>query len=285
MTYWPRTEPEDGAALVAAVNAATGAGLTYAGRLPGGNAGAALAVRDGCELVVTYWDAVSLARAAVVEDLVGRLTAIGYPAPAYELVPLEAGAAVLAERVNGVPGAPPTPRLVEAVLALTDLQAGRADSPGDGPSDLCLTADGGGFCLHGPPRAYSAATRELIGWVEDVGRSVPDDAFRGHDVVHFDLHLDNVLVRPADPERIAAVVDWAGVRPGDRELDLVTFGFDATRRGGDPGPVRDRLDPDRARPFVAHLALRYVDWVIRHGTAGDVADWLAVAAGWRAWTG
>jgi hypothetical protein len=70
-------------------------------------------------------------------------------------------------------------------------------------------------------------------------------------------------------------------------LDVVTFGFDVSRRGGDPGPVRDRLsaaDPDRRRAYVAHMALGYVDWDIRHGSAADVDRWLAVASDWRTWT-
>jgi aminoglycoside phosphotransferase (APT) family kinase protein len=287
----------DGPALVAAVNAATGTGagagagggLAYAGRLAGGNAGAVTANRpDGTPVVLTYWDATTVGRGALITDLVGRLTAVGYPVPAYELVPLTVGAAVVQERVNGVPGARPTPRLVERVLTLTDRQAGLTAAPAGRLADLHLTGDGLGYCLHGPLRQHSTASRELLSWIEDVGRSAPADAFRGTDVVHYDLHLENVLVRPDDPETVAAVVDWAGVRVGDRLLDLVTFGFDVSRRGGDDSPVRDRLaaaDPGRVRAYVAHLALRYVDWVIRHGAPADVDAWLAVATRWRTWTG
>jgi Phosphotransferase enzyme family len=286
---WPTTGPVDGPALVAAVNAATGAELAYDGRLAGGNAGAVAASRpDGTRVVLTRWDGTTVARAAEVADLVGRLTAVGYPVPAYELVPLPAGAAVVAERIDGVPGARPTPRLVERVLALTDRQARLADGPAGDLGGLHLTEDGGGYCLHGPLRRHSAATRELVEWIEAVGRSAPADASRGTDVVHYDLHLENVLVRPDDPETVAAVVDWAGVRVGDRMLDVVTFGFDVSRRGGDPGPVRDRLaatDPARVRAYVAHLSLRYVDWVIRHGAPAEVAPWVGVAADWRRWAG
>ena len=286
---WPRIVPLDGPALVDAVNAATGAGLVHTGRLPGGNAGAVAATRpDGRRVVLTRWHPDTLARAAVVEDLVGRLVAVGYPAPAFEVVPVPGGAAAVQDRVDGVPrGRPPSPLLVGRVLALTDLQAGRADGPAGDLAELHLTADGDGYCLHEPPRRHSAATRDLVEWVEEVGRTAPADAFRGTDVVHHDMHLENVLVRRDDPDAIAGVVDWAGVRVGDRALDLVTFGFDVSRRGGDPGPVRDRLaavPADRRRAYVAHLALRYVDWMIRHGTEADVTAWLAVATAWRTWT-
>lgn len=288
---WPRIRPLDGPELVAAVNAATGAGLRHTGRLPGGSAGAVAATRpDGRPVVLTRWHPEALARAAVIEDLVGRLVAVGYPAPAYEVVPLpDGGAATVQEQVDGVPrGRPPSPRLVGRVLALTDLQAGRADGPAGNLAELHLTTDGAGYCLHEPLRRHSAATRDLLAWVEEVGRSAPADAFRGSDVVHHDLHLENVLVRRDDPDAIAGVVDWAGVRVGDRALDLVTFGFDVSRRGGDPGPVRDRLvavPADRRRAYAAHLALRYVDWMVRHGGEADVAAWLTVATDWRTWTG
>lgn len=288
MDGWPRTEPVDGTALVAAVNAATGAGLDAAGRLPGGNAGATLARLGAREVVVTFWDRTPAERQAVIADLTDRLVTAGYPIPPYELVPLAGGAAVLTDRVDGRPGARPTPRLVANVLALVERQAGLAAAPAGRLVDLCLDADGGGYCLHGPLRAHSAAARELDDWIRTIGRDAPADAFHGADIVHYDLHLDNVLVRRDDPETVAAVVDWAGVRVGDRLLDLVTFGFDVSRRGGDPGPVRDRLrraDPARVRAYVAHLALRYVDWVIRHGGPDDVDAWLAVAADWRTWSG
>jgi hypothetical protein len=276
----------DGAALVAAVNAATGGRLELADRLAGGNAGATLARCGGREVVLTYWDRASLRRRTVVADLTGRLRAVGYPVPPYEVVPLATGAAVVADRVDGVPGAWPGPRLVERVLALVELQAGLAPGSAGTLADLHLNADGVGYCLHGPLRAHSAATRELDEWIAAVGRTAPAAAFHGSDVVHYDLHLDNVLVRRDDPDTVAAVVDWAGVRVGDRALDLVTFGFDVSRRGGDPGPVRDRLavtDRGRVRAYVAHLALRYVDWVIRHGTPADVDAWVGVATRWRRW--
>lgn len=286
---WTTTRPVDGAALVAAVNAATGAGLVYGGRLPGGNAGAVAATRpDGRSVVLTRWGPDALARAALISDLVGRLIAAGYPAAAFEVVPVPGGAATVQRRVAGVPGGgPPSARLVGRVLELTDLQAGRADRPAGDLGELHLTTDGDGYCLHEPLRRHSAATRDLVGWVEEVGRAASRDAFRGCDIVHHDLHLGNVLVRRDDPDEIAGVVDWAGVRVGDRALDLVTFGFDVSRRGGDPSPVRDRLamvPAERRRPYVAHLALRYVDWMIRHAGGADVAAWLAVATDWRTWT-
>jgi hypothetical protein len=83
---WPRTEAVDGAALVAAVNAAIGGGLVAAGRLPGGNAGATLARRGDREVVVTFWAGTPPGHRTAV-DLTGRLAAAGYPIPPYELVP------------------------------------------------------------------------------------------------------------------------------------------------------------------------------------------------------
>jgi hypothetical protein len=244
VTDWLRTGPTDGAALVAAVNAATGAGLVHTGRLPGGSAGAVTARRGDHEVVLTVWGHASPEQAT----LLARLVAAGHPIPAHELVPVPAGVVMVAERIDGVSGARPTPRLVERVLALIDRQAGLADAPDGDLGGLHLIEDGGGYCLHEPLRRHSAATRELLGWIEEVGRTAPADASRGTDVVHYDLHLDNVLVRTDDPEAVAAVVDWAGVRVGDRGAGPghVRFRREPARRGRRAGP--GSAGRDRPRP-------------------------------------
>jgi hypothetical protein len=260
---WPTTRAVDGPALAAAV------GAEYVGRLPGGNAGAVLARRGGGEVVLTRWDG------GRPPPEVDRLRAAGYPVPRMEVVPLPGGGAVaVQERVRGVPRARPGPAVVAELLRLTDRQRGLAAAPVTTP--LHLDADGPGFCLHEPPRRWSDRTRELLGWVEGFGPA----GLTGRDLVHFDLHLENVLV---DDGRVAGVVDWAGARIGDVRFDLVTLGFDLTYRGLDVRPVLERLGPPPA-PYVAHLALRYVDWTIRH-RPGAVDGWLAVADRWRGLAG
>lgn len=287
---WPRIGPLDGPGLVAAVNAATGAGLAYAGRLSGGNAGAVAAGRpDGTRVVLTRWDGWQLDRWPALAPLLERVRAAGYPIPALQVVPLPAGgAATVQERVDGAPAHRPTAGLVTDLLRLVELQAGVAARPASRLADLHLSADGPGFCLHGPLREHSAATREVLAWVEEVGRSAPADALHGADLVHLDLHMGNVLVHRDDPDRVAGVVDWAGAAVGDRAFDLVTLGFDLSWHGEPETPVLDRLaaaDPGRLRAYAAHMSLRLVDWLLRHGGEQDVRRWVAVAHRWRALTG
>lgn len=275
MTDWPRTGPQDGAALVAAVNAATALGLEYAGRLPGGNAGAALARLGGRDRVLTRWDGARMARWPDLARQLDRLRAAGYPIPRMDLVAVPGGAAAVQERMPGMPAAYPTPGLVAELIRLVELQADAVDRPGR--TDLYLDGDGPGFCLHGPLRAYDERTRELLHWVE----SVEGDC-AGPDLLHLDLHLGNVLVDPDDPDRVTGVVDWNGPAYGDRRFDLVTLGFDLTRCGEPETAVLDRIgDPAAVRPYAAHMALRLVDWTIRHDGPADVAVWLAVADRWR----
>ena len=279
MTDWPRTGAQDGAALVAAVNAATGLGLEYAGRLPGGNAGAALARLGGRDRVLTRWDDARLARWPDLAPQLDRLRAAGYPIPRMDLVAVPGGAAAVQERMPGVPARYPSPGLVAELVRLVDLQADAADELAW--TDLYLDRDGPGFCLHGPPRAYNGRTRELLDWVESI-----DGECAGRDLLHLDLHLGNVLVDPDDPDRVTGVVDWNGPAYGDRRFDLVTLGFDLTRYGVPETAVLERVgDPATVRPYAAHMGLRLVDWTIRHDTRDDVDTWLAVADRWRALTG
>jgi Phosphotransferase enzyme family len=279
VTGWPRTKTEDGAALVAAVKAATGLGLEYIGRLPGGNAGAALARLGGGERVLTSWDGARLGRWPELAPVLDRLRSAGYPIPRMEVVTLPGGgAATLQERVPGVPAAYPTAGLVVDLCRLVEQQADQAPAPGR--TELYLDRDGPGFCLHGPPRAYSHRTRELLDWVESVR-----GACAGRDLLHLDLHLGNVLVDPDDPDRVVGVVDWTGPAYGDRRFDLVTLGFDLTWHGESETAVLDRIgDPAAVRPYAAHMALRLVDWTIRHNVPADVDRWLTVASRWRTLT-
>ena len=101
------------------------------------------------------------------------------------------------------------------------------------------------------------------------------------DVVHVDFHHRNVLLAEG---AVAAVIDWEGCRSGDAAFDLVTLAFGLTVARV-PAAARERMwdearrraAPDALRAYVAHMALRQVDWSIRHRTAADVDHWLGVA--------
>jgi aminoglycoside phosphotransferase (APT) family kinase protein len=171
---------------------------------------------------------------------------------------------------------------VETLLALNGLQAGEGDAE-DGDwsryiaDSLMLGCDG--YCLHEPLRDYDRRTAALLETIRATGEAVVD--LRSGDVVHVDFHHRNVLLHGG---RISAVIDWEGCRSGDSAFDLVTlaFGLNVARvpvaaRERVWEDARRRAEPEALRAYVAHMALRQVDWSIRHRTAADVDHWLAVS--------
>lgn len=181
----------------------------------------------------------------------------------------------------------PDPGLVRALLALNAVQRGALAAAGGSPADLHLEGDGPGFCLHEPLRRHSRASRALLDRVHEVGRGTPPDVFHGDDAVHLDFHPGNVLTVPGSPDRVAGVVDWTGARAGDCGLDLVTLGFALDHDGSSAAArvevlerIRAEVDPEARRAFAAHMALRQVDWAIRHHGPAAAESWLAVATRW-----
>lgn len=74
------------------------------------------------------------------------------------------------------------------------------------------------------------------------------------------------------------MIDWEGVCAGDRAFDLVTLWFYS-----DDVPTTDALlyhhlqrtvAPLRLQLYVAHIALRQVDWSIRFHDEVAVQRWL-----------
>jgi aminoglycoside phosphotransferase (APT) family kinase protein len=99
--------------------------------------------------------------------------------------------------------------------------------------------------------------------------------------VHRDFHHRNALWRG---DQVAAVVDWEGAGSGDPAFDLVTLAFGLTVATASPrarelswAAAERSCPPPLLHAYAAHMALRQVDWSIRHRTDADVGHWLAVA--------
>ena len=283
---WQRAQRLDGPDLVARVAAATGVPLSFRGRCPGGEVGAAY-VRwpDGRPGVLTWQPGPRFDRQHLIAELLTVARSRGVPAPAYELVvPLTVGGeqavAVVQERL---PGAPPDrldEALVTAMLAANDGFAGvLADRPEVPAAELYLTGDGPGFCLHDPLAGYDRRTARLLSWIEAVGAaSAP--TMTGADLVHLDFHHGNVLADRAGT--LTGIIDWDGAARGDRRFDLVTLRFAVPPDAPDLAARLDaelaaRLSTDELRPYWASMALRQVDWMIRHHDAQTVERSLSLA--------
>jgi aminoglycoside phosphotransferase (APT) family kinase protein len=170
--------------------------------------------------------------------------------------------------------------VVAQMLAVNDKLAGiMADQPDPGPAPLYLTASGPGFCLHESLAEHSDRTRRLLDHVRAVG-AADGTEMTGDDLVHLDFHPGNVLVDGAGT--VTGIIDWDGAARGDRRFDLVTLRFAippgqpalAARLDAD---IAARLTVDELRPYWASMALRQVDWAIRHHDAGTVERYLTIA--------
>ena len=269
---WPRSARLDAPHVIDRIAEITGVRLVLEGRAPGGEVGAAY-VRwpDGRRSVLTEGR-------SRTGPLVDKARAAGVPTARQELSAHVDGIRVIVQQ--RLPGSPPhtvDAALVRQMLAVNDRLAGLlADAPAPKPTDLHLTTDGPGFCLHQPLAEYDARTARLLEHVHEVGAE--GSAMIGDDLVHLDFHPGNMLV---DGGRLTGVVDWDGATRGDRHFDLVTLRFWLT--GHDPrltAPIDERLAavPERRRrAYWAHMSLRQVDWSIRHHDAAAVAHWLDVA--------
>jgi aminoglycoside phosphotransferase (APT) family kinase protein len=127
----------------------------------------------------------------------------------------------------------------------------------------------------------AAADVPLADTLRAAADGLAPEAFPQHDLMHCDFHHRNLLVRH---RRLTGVVDWDGVRAGDRVFDLVTLAFCSAVATCQEGAV-DRLW-ERARSlrpagvvraYAALMALRQLEWSIGHRTPADVDSWTAIA--------
>ncbi len=269
-----RMTPES---ALAAVQARHGQSFALEGRCSGGEVGAYFArAEDGRRLVFKWTDDPAyydeLAR---VVGRVLRLRAKGFPAPRYHPpLAVDGGVIVFQDAVAGEAYDVVGHALLDVIFDLNDMQAGEADL-GQGWTEYLagtLAEGAEGFCLHDSLRQFSRETKEILGWIESVGEEL--DPLPCRDLVHFDFHHRNVLrVGGA----LSAVVDWEGCVPGDRAFDLVTFWFGLTHARPAP-PVAARVweraselcTAEALAAYFAHMALRRLDWTIRHHDSSEV---------------
>ncbi|WP_432937524.1 phosphotransferase [Kribbella sp. CA-253562] len=273
---WQRVERLDADWAAAEVARVAGVKLVVEGPCGGGEVGAAF-VRweDGHRSVLKWRPGVELGEfergpLAVVEVLRTE----GYPAPRTELA-VQVGTAVVTvqELMPGATVERLTHDLLDQIVELNALQAGRLKGSDVEQLPTYLHEDGPGFCLHGPLREFSARTAELERRIS----AVDADVLAGDDAVHVDFHPGNLLQSDG---RITGVIDWDGAGRGHRGFDLVTLRFGVK----EPDDVVARLDAlldelpyDVLRASWAHMSLRMVDWAIRHFPAGEVDAWVDLA--------
>lgn len=275
---------------VALLQETTGDPYELVGRLSGGETGAH-AVRRGsdAEQMVLKWetdpDSQRLRREGV--ELAERLrTEAGWPVPRQCTIEAPGCLLVLQSYMAGTPIRTLTSGLADELL---QLHARRMDLGEDGAGDrwaqrLIRTLVEGGrtYCVHDSLRDYDARTTALVEEIEAFGARVDPDELRARDIVHWDLHLGNLLVRG---ERLSAVVDTDFCAVGDAAFDLVALALSSSTVPSAPDLRRDLyhralhpLPPVRRTAYLGHLFIRMLDWPIRRGSDDEVEHWLAQVA-------
>ena len=94
-------------------------------------------------------------------------------------------------------------------------------------------------------------------------------------IVHGDYRLDNVMVERAEPDRIAAVLDWEMATLGDPLADLATLAMFWDEPGRPYNPITAGLTAVAGFPRVADVIERYV---ARRQLVVDDIDWYLVFA-------
>lgn len=216
------------------VSSVVGADVTVLDRLPGGvNAGAVRIELGRSRLAVLKVEARAhpdhLAETLRAQRIAEHMRERGYPTPVW----LGVGATAshvwrVTDYVDATPVTQLTPAIVEHLMEIVDLQAGKATEPYDHWAYGWRLATGQDYGQDLAPGLTRAVGR-LPGYSPDVSKLVervrllcatappPRDA---PDMVHADLNPGNVLVRDGV---VVAVVDIGNAGSGTRATDLATL--------------------------------------------------------------
>jgi Ser/Thr protein kinase RdoA (MazF antagonist) len=251
-------------------------GFELSTRAGGDSQGAWFATAPGGTPVVLKWfpDETVADRYALLLPALDELRARGLPVPQYLHVIAVDGWTLSAQQfLPGRSEGNPSPAVVDTVVECIGAKAGIV-GPRSAP-DLrpwgefvvhTLTVGEDGWVMHEPLRTSGRRSAAVLDRVEAVGAETEPSWFPEDGLVHIDLHTDNVLI--GDDDALTGIIDWEGACAGDHRFDLVAFAFDLY---GHDQPIWDvvdaaNLDPRVVRAYVAHLALKFTDWAIRHHT-------------------
>ncbi len=176
-------------------------------------------------------------------ELTERLrTEAGWPVPRQRIVEAPGCLLVLQTFMAGHPVRELTAGMADDLFELhrrrLGLGAGRSGRAWAERLIRTLVVGGRGYCLHESLRRYDGRTASLVEEIEAFGRRLDPDEFEGRDIVHWDLHVGNLLAQDGE---LSAVVDTDFCVVGDAAFDLVDAGAEqrcrALRVRCAPGPL------------------------------------------------
>lgn len=263
---------EFAASIVQEINRSTGRSFSGPKRTPGGESASTFVVSEAHEKLLLKIESESRVRAhrrgaRVCEHLSRR----HYPVPRTVAMGVLSGHAYsLHTWLQGEPMAPDDGSHVERLLSLVELHTDAARlleiPPDDWPGSIVdpVLVGGPGFCLLETMREHSEESAQLLTVLQSLVVANRLSLQVANDIIHYDYNPANILV---DAGEVTGVVDWEGVRAGDRAFDLVTLLFYTY----DAPQARERIWArlDRLRPrstiavYLAHIILRQVEWSLR----------------------
>lgn len=231
-------------------------------RAPGGASQGAWFGAKGELQVVLKWcpGETMLARYSALLPSLRELQRRGAPVPSYlEAIPCSGGVLSAQSVLRGRSQDRVSPGVVAELWAAVSAQAGLPAPPPPGESSwgafvargLADRADE----RHEALRSWSERSKRLLERVQAAGVGLDPAEFPSGDLVHLDLHTDNVLV---EGDHLTGIVDWEGACAGDLRYDLVQFAFDLEGHGQS---IWERvaaleLPPRVLRAYVALLVLK-----------------------------
>lgn len=227
--------------------------------------------RSGRQVVVKRHPAVAARQMDAIVARIERLRSAGVPAPVTTVALGGDHVYLVHDYVPGRSDPTLTPGLVGHLLEIVQRESGLADDSAAEWAPLIrgsLTDGLQGYCEHGSLSTYSEESRALLHRLRAAGREATRIALPALDLVHFDLHPDNII--SDDGLRVSGVVDWDAVRAGDRALDLALLAFTSSWRADDNllevlwSAFLGASTVDARQVYMHHVALRIVDWFIRH---------------------
>lgn len=241
------------------------------GTSQGNSQGAELwASSSGQLVVVKHHPNASLERFEAIGRRVRVLRDAGVPAPATRVAACAADVLLIHDYLPGRSDPEPTASLISDLIRIVECEAGLADgSAAQWPDLIQISLTNGLYDERGPLQEFSQGSRALLRRIREVGRDPSVGRLVARDLVHFDLHTVNVL--SGDGQRVSGIIDWDGVRAGDRAFDLGKLAFTCLWKTSNIALYEQiwaaflaASTHDSRFVYMHHIVLGQVDWVIRH---------------------